>query len=508
MHPLATATEPVPTGLDSRSSRVLAAVSLCPDGIGREAVECITGLDVAEPIGYLAAVGLVEASRDVSGTHGAPVARRYRPTLPADPADQQGTVERRLLSPAHCDYYLRLAELHVGKVWTRSQPTALPSLGQERRNIASALRWAVANGQGGRAVALVAALAPYWRRVSELATLRSLVMDLIGLESSLSTADAHRVNVLAADVFARLGEREAALDAIAAAARVATATSLDEAAKADQMFAAGLALHPTAGARAVDQMSRAVANYRAIGDEAAAVGAEFELSGSMFVHGRPRDADRTARTALSSAIRRGDEFTSAALLLRLGAFAAANDASAAVAYVERALVKLRALGAATAVGVLAGQVDTHLEPSVVQRGTALARLLGSISAHHRADFRDPPPDIAVARVERRLLDQFGERALTEAVTSGARLPLPELFAEISARMLRPTAADAADASRPAGLTRRETEVALLVCEGLTNREVARRLEISEWTVVNHMRQIMRKLDCNSRVQVARVIATL
>jgi DNA-binding CsgD family transcriptional regulator len=29
------------------------------------------------------------------------------------------------------------------------------------------------------------------------------------------------------------------------------------------------------------------------------------------------------------------------------------------------------------------------------------------------------------------------------------------------------------------------------------------LHISEWTVVNHLRQVMRKLECSSRVQVAR-----
>ncbi|MGP4111420.1 LuxR C-terminal-related transcriptional regulator [Streptomyces sp. 4N509B] len=55
------------------------------------------------------------------------------------------------------------------------------------------------------------------------------------------------------------------------------------------------------------------------------------------------------------------------------------------------------------------------------------------------------------------------------------------------------------------LTPRQREVALLVAEGLTNRQIARRLEISEWTVVNHLRQVMRKLRCPSRIHVARVL---
>lgn len=53
------------------------------------------------------------------------------------------------------------------------------------------------------------------------------------------------------------------------------------------------------------------------------------------------------------------------------------------------------------------------------------------------------------------------------------------------------------------LTKRELEVAQLVAEGLTNRIIAHQLGIAEWTVVNHLRKVMRKLGCQSRVHVAR-----
>jgi DNA-binding NarL/FixJ family response regulator len=58
------------------------------------------------------------------------------------------------------------------------------------------------------------------------------------------------------------------------------------------------------------------------------------------------------------------------------------------------------------------------------------------------------------------------------------------------------------ASAAPPLTSREIDVAGCVAEGLTNRQVACRLGISEWTVINHMREIMRKLGLASRVQVA------
>ena len=63
---------------------------------------------------------------------------------------------------------------------------------------------------------------------------------------------------------------------------------------------------------------------------------------------------------------------------------------------------------------------------------------------------------------------------------------------------------------PAGvtdvLTKRELEVALLVADGLTNRAIAHKLGLAEWTVVNHLRKVMRKLGCQSRVQVTRRLA--
>ena len=52
------------------------------------------------------------------------------------------------------------------------------------------------------------------------------------------------------------------------------------------------------------------------------------------------------------------------------------------------------------------------------------------------------------------------------------------------------------------LSRRESEVAELVRDGLTNREIANRLYISERTVEGHVAQICNKLGFRSRIQIA------
>ena len=52
------------------------------------------------------------------------------------------------------------------------------------------------------------------------------------------------------------------------------------------------------------------------------------------------------------------------------------------------------------------------------------------------------------------------------------------------------------------LTERETSVLRLVAEGLANKEIARRLGISEKTVKAHLNNVFAKLDVHSRTQAA------
>jgi len=57
-------------------------------------------------------------------------------------------------------------------------------------------------------------------------------------------------------------------------------------------------------------------------------------------------------------------------------------------------------------------------------------------------------------------------------------------------------------ARPPALTRREREVANLVAQGLTNRQIAKQLVVSERTVDHHVSRILRKLNVGSRERVA------
>ena len=68
------------------------------------------------------------------------------------------------------------------------------------------------------------------------------------------------------------------------------------------------------------------------------------------------------------------------------------------------------------------------------------------------------------------------------------------------------AADSGDASTGL-LGKREADVARLVADGLTNKQIGARLFISERTVDSHVRSILNKLGFSSRAQIAAWLAS-
>jgi len=70
----------------------------------------------------------------------------------------------------------------------------------------------------------------------------------------------------------------------------------------------------------------------------------------------------------------------------------------------------------------------------------------------------------------------------------------------------PAGASAKTNTSTGPLAKREAEVARLIAEGLSNKQIGTRLLISEHTVDSHIRKILDKLGFSSRTQVAAWIA--
>jgi DNA-binding NarL/FixJ family response regulator len=99
---------------------------------------------------------------------------------------------------------------------------------------------------------------------------------------------------------------------------------------------------------------------------------------------------------------------------------------------------------------------------------------------------------------------LGSSAYQTEFRTGTRLSRE---AAIGLALGEPTTAapGGADASPLGG---RETEVAGLIAEGVSNKQIGARLLISEHTVNSHIRHIMNKLGCGSRAQIAARMAGL
>jgi DNA-binding NarL/FixJ family response regulator len=100
--------------------------------------------------------------------------------------------------------------------------------------------------------------------------------------------------------------------------------------------------------------------------------------------------------------------------------------------------------------------------------------------------------------------QLSEEAWKAAFAEGQAMGFEEAveYALSEEERLPPTLVPVPDQPPTETLTPREQEVALLVGQGLTNRQIAQELVLSEHTVHHHVTSILKKLNLSSRHQVA------
>ena len=92
-------------------------------------------------------------------------------------------------------------------------------------------------------------------------------------------------------------------------------------------------------------------------------------------------------------------------------------------------------------------------------------------------------------------------AAVEAAAVG-ELQCPPRLAAALARRVTALAAGGPDGANGNGLTPRQREIAALMAEGLSNKQIARSLSIEHATVKNHVHTILVKLGVSRRDQVA------
>jgi DNA-binding CsgD family transcriptional regulator len=205
----------------------------------------------------------------------------------------------------------------------------------------------------------------------------------------------------------------------------------------------------------------------------------------------------------------------------LARFEASPTWPATIAFVAEAALRLRHRDAATVLRERAGGLEGHnlaVGPMLAVFGSAdrYLGMLDSVLARPRAEELLRSSIVMDDRMDAPLFAAYDAVALVEHLRrSGARptvvesahrdarnrvgrLHSPRLTARLGL-VLPPR-------RRDDGLTRREVEVLRLVAQGLSNRELAERLFLSENTVTNHVRSILLKTGVSNRTMASRYAA--
>lgn len=90
----------------------------------------------------------------------------------------------------------------------------------------------------------------------------------------------------------------------------------------------------------------------------------------------------------------------------------------------------------------------------------------------------------------------------QAAARGESLLSPKIAATLIEEFRRSEGLDGVPAGERPALTERELEVLRLITEGKDNPEIAERLDLSVYTVKNHVSNILAKLEVKNRIQAA------
>ncbi len=421
-------------------------------------------------------------------------------------AELRGSGQLADLERVHAAHLLDVATGLEPRFSGRGRGRVIARLGLAHEDLRAAFRYFADRGDGARATALAASLRPFW-------VAAGLLREGAGwLEEALSM-DVHSPGLLA-KALAASGEIGCWLGHPAAAGQLERALAMYR--EHGDQRGAGRCLHRL-GVLAGDReppaarplFDKAISALREAGDTTGHAAALTDLAEFCVTLGDLAEARRLAELSARTSLQLDDGYGAACAYRVLAAVAHGEGDDEQAAEFSRKAIRL--LHASGDLPSLAANLEM-LAALLVHRGkkggfwAASARLLGAAhSIYDRIGYRPmrlltAPPEQLLERARIRL----GEHACESNWTAGRALPVTEAVAE--ALTPRPRLVDSHDAVSVEPLTPREFEIADLVARGLTNREIARRLGIAEWTAVNHLRKIMRKLECPSRVHVANWVA--
>ncbi len=465
-----------------------------------------------------------------------------------DYLSQHGELDYR--TDRHARFFLDLSERESAELVGPTEDAAVRRLHEEDDNLRAALRRFVTTEDAANALRMAACLGLYWFFRSALSEGRAWLDEVLGMPSAIDISPARaRCLFAAANLAMAQGDYVPAMER--AQASLADWRTLDDARQAAAPLSLTGQLTRMLGdyprAEAILQQAVHLAHHTAnltyevlalvaLADLALRQGALLEArrfgerglerardSGRprLIVHALRAVADvqfeqgvpDAARALADQSVAMTRERVGSAWWLVLGLMCSAKAAigqhdfgSAASSLVEAVRLS-REIGNPAGV-VAALEVCAYLASA--QRFARRAVRLSAAATVLRAGLGHEPI-VPLGERMRRLIEQQTTALLAPAVRAevwqeGTGLRLDEAVAYA---LSAPVPEDVAEAVRAVdALTPREREVARLVAQGLTNRQVAEQLVLTEKTAANHIGRVFDKLGVHSRGQLAARAAEL
>lgn len=121
-----------------------------------------------------------------------------------------------------------------------------------------------------------------------------------------------------------------------------------------------------------------------------------------------------------------------------------------------------------------------------------------LTVHNEIEYLLKAVDIGIDGYILKTSDSSELKRAINSVYNGEKFIQPSLIPLLNSKLI----ARDLDKEKVERLSDREIEVLKLVSVGMFNKEIGKRLEISERTVKNHMSSIFKKIECTDRTQAA------
>lgn len=253
-----------------------------------------------------------------------------------------------------------------------------------------------------------------------------------------------------------------------------------------------------------DRLDESLTLFRELGDKEGLGMALHNLGVVARRQGDYEQATSLYTESLELSREMGDRHNIAKSLITLGRLCLIEgDLPAAQAWYRQALQLCRDLGdkevGAYCLEGLGEVLRAAGEPGPAVRVWAAAHALREATGAIQSPSGQAEFEQAVAEAGQRL----GEEDFSRAWSEGHAVHIGQALAYgLQLDAVQAPATPTTSLRDRTGPTAREREVAALIAEGLTNRQIARQLDISERTVDTHITRLFRKLRVVSRAQVA------